>query len=79
MPDPHAHAKANYLRAVADLDLPHDAHLDPRAIVNCTLCDDNGYRGGTVCDHIDRSEIAKRGMAKVQEALAAAKAKREAM
>ncbi|UJL29953.1 hypothetical protein HZU38_05480 [Mycolicibacterium vanbaalenii] len=39
------------------------------AIVNCGLCDDEGYRGGTVCDHIDRAAVAKRGMQLVKRAL----------
>ena len=33
-----------------------------QAIVDCSLCDDHGYRGSAVCDHIDRSAAAKRGM-----------------
>lgn len=39
------------------------------AIVNCGMCDDDGYRGGTVCDHIDRAAVAKRGMQLVKRAL----------
>lgn len=31
------------------------------AIVNCGMCDDEGYRGGTVCDHIDRISTTERG------------------
>ena len=34
------------------------------AIVNCGLCDDAGYRGVVVCDHIDRAEVARRGLDK---------------
>lgn len=40
------------------------------AVVDCGLCDDYGYRGLLVCDHVDRTETAKRGMAKVRAALA---------
>lgn len=39
------------------------------AIVNCGLCDDDGYRGATVCSHVDYAEAAKRGMEKVREVL----------
>lgn len=39
------------------------------AIVNCGLCDDDGYRDFRVCDHQDRSEIYRRGLAKVREVL----------
>ena len=40
-----------------------------RATANCRLCDDNGYRGSTVCDHIDHAEASKRGMAMIREAM----------
>ena len=40
------------------------------AIVNCDLCDDNGYRGVVVCDHVDRAEVARRGLEKCREVLA---------
>ncbi|KWX66825.1 hypothetical protein [Mycobacterium sp. NAZ190054] len=36
-------------------------HLDPLVIVNCGLCDDDGYRGGTVCDHIDHATESAHG------------------
>lgn len=35
----------------------------------CDLCDWDGYRGHLVCDHVDRTEIHARGMAKVRAAL----------
>lgn len=40
-------------------------------IRNCTLCDDDGYRpnNGPVCDHQDRTETHRNGMAKVRAAL----------
>jgi hypothetical protein len=37
---------------------------------DCPLCDDDGYRGSVVCDHIDHTPAARRGMAKVRLALA---------
>lgn len=36
------------------------------AVVDCGLCDDDGYRGSTVCDHVDRTEVAQRGIAAVR-------------
>ncbi|AOT25815.1 hypothetical protein SEA_TORTELLINI_70 [Mycobacterium phage Tortellini] len=39
------------------------------AIVNCELCDDDGYRDGRVCDHVDHSETNARGIAMVRAAL----------
>lgn len=54
----------------ADLDEPDNAHLDALARSRCTLCDPEGYRpNGAVCDHVDRTEIAKRGIAKCRAAL----------
>lgn len=51
------------------------ARTDPEArayaIANCTLCNEDGYRGNRVCDHIDRTQTAKAGIAKCREALAA--------
>jgi multidrug efflux pump subunit AcrA (membrane-fusion protein) len=38
-------------------------------IANCTLCNNDGYRGATPCDHVDRSATVRRGMAKVRAAL----------
>jgi len=39
------------------------------AIVNCPLCDDEGYRGTVVCDHVDYAAIAERNRPKVQAVL----------
>jgi hypothetical protein len=33
------------------------------------MCDDEGYRGTRVCDHVDYGPVAERGMAKVWAAL----------
>lgn len=38
-------------------------------IANCALCNDDGYRGATICDHIDHRPAYKRGMALVRAAL----------
>ena len=42
---------------------------DPYLIDNCDLCDDNGYIGGSVCDHWDHAAAAKRGMKLIRESM----------
>ena len=54
---------------VAEPDREWWAQQRAMQTVNCTLCDDHGYRGGTVCDHIDHTHAARRGMAAVREAM----------
>jgi hypothetical protein len=50
---------------------PHErARLRQLAIEACELCDEYGYDGSRVCDHVDRRETHRVGMAKVREALA---------
>lgn len=51
------------------VDLEPDRH-DPRAIVNCPLCDDDGYRGSVTCDHIDHAAATEHGRALARAALA---------
>ena len=46
------------------------------AVVNCTLCDDEGYRGGAVCDHVDRTETNRRGIARCRAILAEVQARK---
>jgi hypothetical protein len=46
-----------------------ETHRNALRIANCGLCDADGYRGAIVCDHIDRSAVVARGMAKVRAAL----------
>ena len=58
-----------YDDAMAARDHDRTAHLTAAAIANCTLCDDQGYRGRAVCDHIDRSDIARRGLEACRAAL----------
>ncbi|MEU9805049.1 hypothetical protein [Mycobacterium sp. NPDC050853] len=41
-------------------------------IVVCELCDEDGYRGGQVCDHVDRTQTAAKGAAMARAALAKA-------
>lgn len=50
-------------------ELPEPTHIDPYLIAHCALCDDDGYRNKRVCDHVDHSVAAKRGMVKVRDAL----------
>lgn len=38
-------------------------------IASCALCDDDGYRNGIVCDHVDRTQTAAAGAAAVRAAL----------
>lgn len=45
------------------------AMADRRAIGACGLCDDHGYRGAFVCDHVDHAGAAKRGMDMVRRAM----------
>ena len=42
---------------------------DPYLIANCDLCDDNGYRGSTVCDHYNHQAAAQRGMDMIRQAM----------
>lgn len=44
-------------------------HTTTHAITNCPLCDDDGYRGSTVCDHTDHRAAARRGMDLVRESM----------
>lgn len=37
-----------------------------QAIHDCTLCDPDGYRGTTVCDHTDHTQAARQGMAAIR-------------
>lgn len=39
-------------------------------IERCSMCDPDGYKPNRiVCDHVDRTEVAKRGTSKVYAAL----------
>lgn len=73
--DPHAaerlaERERAYNAAMVDLNHTSDAHLTAAAIVDCPLCDPDGYRpNGRVCDHIDRTKTAAAGSAKARAAL----------
>jgi hypothetical protein len=51
----------------------NDPTMRATLIAECTLCDPDGYRGSTVCDHIDHTEAAKRGMELVRAEIAKTK------
>lgn len=51
------------------LDAPEPASR-AQAIVACGLCDDDGYRGLLVCNHVDHTAAAERGMARIRAVLA---------
>jgi hypothetical protein len=52
------------------LDDAVPAHLLKAEILNCGMCDEDGYRPNmSVCDHRDHASVNARGMAKVRAAL----------
>lgn len=55
-----------------------EATTKAAAITECGLCDDNGYRGRIVCDHIDHEPAAARGRAKIRAELDAIAARKSA-
>jgi hypothetical protein len=56
---------------MADRDDSGNAHMATPAVDRCTLCDADGYRPNlAICDHVDRTAIAKRGIAACRAALA---------
>lgn len=63
-----AEARTAAVRAAAD-ERHESAAVRAEAIVYCGLCDDDGYRSGIVCDHVDRADIAAAGIAKVRAAI----------
>lgn len=55
--------------ATAHPDHDRPPHLDPTAIAHCQLCDDDGYRHTTVCDHREHTETARRGMQTIRQTM----------
>ena len=51
----------------AEQQVAYEAKL--AAIIDCELCDDDGYRGTHVCDHVDRGTTAAKGSALARAAL----------
>lgn len=63
-------AAARAARAAQNLDLDDEPRYDAAAIADCGMCDKDGYRGLSVCDHVDYRPAYTAGMAKVRAALA---------
>jgi hypothetical protein len=61
---------------VLDVDPDRPAHLAKAAVAACERCDDDGYRGGTVCDHRDHAAETVHGRAEAARALADIAARR---
>jgi hypothetical protein len=52
-----------------ELQRQADRILQGAAIAQCTLCDTDGYRGTTVCDHTDHTQAAHRGMNLIRQTM----------
>lgn len=65
-----AAARAATLAAAALVGDDRPPHLDPAAIGDCQLCDADGYRGTTVCDHREHYADTTAGRAAVNAELA---------
>lgn len=61
---------------VIDPEPAIDAHLTQQAIDACGLCNEHGYRGATVCDHIDHYAETAHGRAEVRAELAKLQARK---
>lgn len=70
-------AAADAAEATAATERAEAAHRIELAIRECQLCDEDGYRGALVCDHVDRASDTATGRAAAQAALAELKAKRQ--
>lgn len=63
--------KAEQERARADAaERANASAARAMAIAECELCDDDGYRGTTVCDHQEHADTNARGIALVRAAMA---------
>lgn len=66
---------AETTRALAEIDEQRKAERDERldakaqAVAACRMCDQDGYNGLTVCDHVDRTRTAAQGSALARQAL----------
>lgn len=68
-----AERERRYDAGVAEYHRLHDPdnppHLAARAIADCSRCDDDGYRGSTICDHQDHYAATAPGRAAVADVL----------
>ncbi len=57
--------------AAAEQRAQHQGERDAKrqAIAACRLCDQDGYNGLSVCDHVDHSATARAGLARARAAL----------
>lgn len=62
-------ARAEIHRAQRESEQQAALEAKLAAIALCEICDSDGYDGTRVCDHIDRSEVAKAGAARARAAL----------
>lgn len=63
--------RANSEQQRAQRESEQQAALEAKlaAIAVCGICDSDGYDGTRVCDHIDRTEVARAGAARARAAL----------
>ncbi len=73
MPDRYGDDPEDNVVAFPDRARGRDSAM---AIVNCGLCDDEGYRNFAVCDHVDRQHVARRGVERCRAVLAEIKARK---
>lgn len=65
MPDPKLHLDDDGRVILPDLDSPGiPAHIKRAQIAACALCDPDGYRGSTVCDHQEHASAETRAAAR---------------
>lgn len=70
MPDRYGDTTPPPPEPITDPDVKRQrAELIAAAIEACTLCDADGYRGVTVCDHTDHAPINARGMANLRRTM----------
>ncbi|AER47731.1 hypothetical protein DORI_82 [Mycobacterium phage Dori] len=71
--DPHADERQAAGPRPDELWAEHQTRLArehrAQAIANCHLCDTDGYRGTTVCNHTDNAATAHRGMNQIRQTM----------
>lgn len=61
--------RAEHARAQREAEQQDALEAKLAAITVCEICDSDGYDGTRVCDHVDRSSIARAGAARARAAL----------